>query len=96
MDVITEAMTIAAVSVATFNHKRSTIIVFAQNNGNVPGIGCMVYEFKETSLDRIQFLETSKPISVHHYKNAGFDFILLIDEYEPSTLFWWDGRSSFC
>ncbi|XP_017753996.1 PREDICTED: uncharacterized protein LOC108546444 [Eufriesea mexicana] len=92
MDVITEVMTIAAVSVTTFNHKQSTIILFAQNNGNVPGIGSMVYEFKETSLDTIQFLETSKPISVHHYRNAGFNFILLIDEYGPSTLLWWDGH----
>lgn len=91
MDIVKEVMTIAAISVTTFKYKQSTIIIFAQNNRDASGIGSMVYEFKETSLDTIQFLETSNPISVHHYKHADFNFILLINEYTPSNLLWWDG-----
>lgn len=91
MDKIKDIITTAAVSVTTFKYKQSTIIVFAQNNENIPDIGSMVYEFTETSLDKIQFLKTSNPISVHHYRHAGFSFILLINQYEPSNLLWWDG-----
>lgn len=91
MDVIKDIITIAAVSVTTFKYKQSTIIIFAQNNENIPDIGSIVYEFTETSLDKIQFLKTSNPISVHHYRHAGFNFILLINQYEPSNLLWWDG-----
>lgn len=91
MDEIKNIITTAAVSVTTFKYKQSTIIIFAQNNENIPNIGSMVYEFTETSLDKIQFLKTSNPISVHHYRHAGFNFILLINQYEPSNLFWWDG-----
>ncbi|XP_076751493.1 uncharacterized protein LOC143423799 [Xylocopa sonorina] len=87
MDVVAESMTIAAVSVTTFKHKQSTIILFAQNNG----IGSMLYEFKETSLSRIQFLPSSNPISVYHYTYADYNFILLINERGPSSLLWWDG-----
>ncbi|KAG6797313.1 hypothetical protein HZU73_07383 [Apis mellifera caucasica] len=91
MDVIKDIITTAAVSVTTFKYKQSTIIIFAQNNENIPDIGSIVYEFTETSLDKIQFLKTSNPISVHHYRHAGFNFILLINQYEPSNLLWWDG-----
>ncbi|KOC68187.1 hypothetical protein WH47_03345, partial [Habropoda laboriosa] len=92
MDVMTEVMTTAAVSVTTFKHKQSTIIVFAQNDGNIPGIGSMVYEFKETSLDRIQFLPTTNPTSIHHYNHGRFNFVLMINQHGPSSLFWWDGH----
>ncbi|XP_076245089.1 uncharacterized protein LOC143185740 [Calliopsis andreniformis] len=92
MDAVEEVMTTAAISVITFKHKQSTIIVFVQNDRNVPGIGSMVYEFKETSLDRIQFLSTFDPASVYHYDHTGFSFILLINERGPSSLFWWDGQ----
>ncbi|CAK9799818.1 hypothetical protein ANTPLA_LOCUS2117 [Anthophora plagiata] len=92
MDVTAEVMTAAAVSVITFKHRQSTIIVFAQNDGNTPGIGSMVYEFKETSLDRIQFLPTINPTSVRHYNHAGFNFVLTMNEKGPSSLFWWDGH----
>ncbi|XP_043256885.1 uncharacterized protein LOC122399894 [Colletes gigas] len=91
MDVVTEVMTTAAVSVTAFKHKQSTIIVFAQNDKSLPGIGSMVYEFKETSPDRIQFLSTYDPVFVHHYNHAGNSFIFLSNEYGPSSLFWWDG-----
>ncbi|XP_076635349.1 uncharacterized protein LOC143348692 [Colletes latitarsis] len=91
MDVVTEVMTTAAVSVTTFKHKQSTIIVFAQNDKSLPGIGSMVYEFKETSPDRIQFLSTYDPVFVHHYNHAGNSFIFLSNEHGPSNLFWWDG-----
>ena len=74
MDVIKDIITTAAVSVTTFKYKQSTIIIFAQNNENIPDIGSIVYEFTETSLDKIQF-----------------NFILLINQYEPSNLLWWDG-----
>ncbi|XP_076178598.1 uncharacterized protein LOC143152403 isoform X2 [Ptiloglossa arizonensis] len=92
MDVVAEVMTTAAVSVTTFKHKQSTIIIFAQNDKNVPGIGSVVYEFKETSPDRIQFLSTYNPVSVHHYNHAGYNFIFLMNEHGPSNLFWWDGQ----
>ena len=94
MDVVTEVTTTAAVSVTTFKHKQSTIIVFAQNDKNVPGVGSVVYEFKETSPDRIQFLSTVDPVSVHHYNHAGYSFIFLTNEGGPSNLFWWDGSFS--
>lgn len=94
MDVVTEVTTTAAVSVTTFKHKQSTIIVFAQSDKNVPGVGSVVYEFKETSLDRIQFLSTIDPVSVHHYNHAGYSFIFLMNEGGPSNLFWWDGSFS--
>ena len=93
MDKIEEVMTIAAISVTTFKHKQSTIIAFAQSNKDIPGIGSMVYEFKETSVDTIQFLETSDPFSVHHYRHMGFNFILLINKNTASSLHWWDGWS---
>lgn len=95
MDVEVEVITIAAVSVTTFKHKQSTIIVFAQNDMTVPDIGSMVYEFKEISLDRIQFLSTLNPVSVHHYNHAGFDFTFLMNGRSPSSLFWWDGSFLF-
>ncbi|XP_076668762.1 uncharacterized protein LOC143369142 [Andrena cerasifolii] len=92
MDVVTEVTTTAAVSVTTFKHKQSTIIVFAQNDKNVPGVGSVVYEFKESSPERIQFLPTIDPVSVHHYTHAGYSFIFLTNEGGPSNLFWWDGK----
>ncbi|XP_076658861.1 uncharacterized protein LOC143362514 [Halictus rubicundus] len=92
MDKVAEAMTTAAVSVATFKHKRSTIIVFAQNDEQNPNVGTMVYEFKEDNADKIQFLPTVNPVSVHHYNHEGFSFILLLNERGPSNLFWWDGQ----
>ena len=92
MDVVTEVTTTAAVSVTTFKHKQSTIIVFAQNDKNVPGVGSVVYEFKESNPDRIQFLSTIDPVSVHHYNHAGYSFIFLTNERGPSNLFWWDGK----
>lgn len=91
MDVIAEVMTTAAVSVTTFRYKQSTIIIFVQNDGNTPGIGSMVYEFEDGTADRIQFLPTSNPTSVHHYSHAGFNFILLVNQHGPSSLYWWDG-----
>lgn len=95
MDAVAEVMTTAAVSVTTFKHKQSTIIVFAQSDRNIPGIGSVVYEFKETSPDRIQFLSTIDPTSVYHYDHAGLSFIFFINERGPSSLFWWDGPFFF-
>ncbi|XP_076280571.1 uncharacterized protein LOC143209145 isoform X2 [Lasioglossum baleicum] len=92
MDKVAEAMTTAAVSVTTFKHKQSTIIVFAQNDQHNPNIGTMVYEFKEDNADRIQFLSTINPVSVHHYTHDGYSFILLLNGRGPSNLFWWDGQ----
>nr|XP_012151819.1 PREDICTED: uncharacterized protein LOC100881625 isoform X2 [Megachile rotundata] len=92
MDVVAEIMTTAAISVTTFRHKQSTIIVFAQNDKNMPNIGSMVYEFKEDSLDRIQFLDTLNPVAIYHYNHADFNFIFLTNERSPSNLFWWDGH----
>nr|XP_033341386.1 uncharacterized protein LOC117229199 isoform X1 [Megalopta genalis] len=89
MDKIAEAMTTAAVSVATFQHKHLTIMVFAQNDSS---IGIVVYEFKDTSADNVQFLSTINPASVHHYNHAGFSFILLTNKRGPGNLFWWDGQ----
>ncbi|XP_078047579.1 uncharacterized protein LOC144475494 [Augochlora pura] len=92
MDKVAEAMTTAAVSVATFQHKHSTIMVFAQNDGHDSSTGTVVYEFKDTSADRIQFLPTINPVSVHHYKHAGVSFIFFMNKDGPSNLFWWDGQ----
>nr|XP_031839494.1 uncharacterized protein LOC116430024 isoform X1 [Nomia melanderi]XP_031839495.1 uncharacterized protein LOC116430024 isoform X1 [Nomia melanderi]XP_031839496.1 uncharacterized protein LOC116430024 isoform X1 [Nomia melanderi]XP_031839497.1 uncharacterized protein LOC116430024 isoform X1 [Nomia melanderi]XP_031839498.1 uncharacterized protein LOC116430024 isoform X1 [Nomia melanderi] len=92
MDTVAEALTTAAVSVATFKHRDSTIIVFAQNSQLVPNIGSVVYEFKETGTSRIQFLPTVDPVSVHYYDHAGFSFIFLMNKRKPSNLFWWDGQ----
>ncbi|KZC12813.1 PREDICTED: uncharacterized protein LOC107191037 [Dufourea novaeangliae] len=92
MDAVAKVMTTAAVSVATFKHKQSTIVVFAQNDKRTPDIGSVVYEFTETSSDQIQYLSTIGPVSVHSYNYAGSSFIFLTNQHGPSNLFWWDGQ----
>ncbi|XP_071570772.1 uncharacterized protein [Temnothorax nylanderi] len=91
MDVVTQVMTIGALSVTTFEHRRSTIIVFAQSNTENPWIGSEVYEFKDSNIARIQFLSTARPTSVHHYVHGDFNFILMINDLEPSNVLCWDG-----
>lgn len=92
MDVVSDVMTIGAISVTTFEYKQSTIIVFAQRDGENPRINSEVYEFKGNNIVRIQFLPTNKPISVHHYVHGDFNFILMINELEPSNVLCWDGQ----
>ncbi|XP_025074228.1 LOW QUALITY PROTEIN: uncharacterized protein LOC105427878 [Pogonomyrmex barbatus] len=92
MDVVTDVMTIGAVSVTAFEYRQSTIIVFVQSNAENPRIGSEVYEFKDSNVARIQFLSTARPTSVHHYIHGDFNFALIINELGPSDVFCWDGR----
>lgn len=91
MDVVGEVMTIDAKSVTAFEHRRSTIIVFAQSDAENPQIGSEVYEFKDSDIARIQFLSTKRPISAHHYVHGDFNFVLMTDEWKPSSVLCWDG-----
>ncbi|XP_015607427.1 uncharacterized protein LOC107273586 [Cephus cinctus] len=92
MDIIEEVMTTGAVSVTTFKHKHSEIIIFAQNvNGN-PRIGSGVYRFKNDVLENIQFLATDAPHSIQHYTHMDSTFVLVVNENKPSDVFWWDGK----
>ncbi|XP_012060244.1 PREDICTED: uncharacterized protein LOC105623461 [Atta cephalotes] len=94
MDVVDEMRMTGAISVTAFEHRRSTIIVFAQNYAENPWIGSEVYEFKDNNIVRIQLLSTagaSRPTSVHHYIHGDFNFILMINDLGPSDVFCWDG-----
>ncbi|XP_018304275.1 uncharacterized protein [Mycetomoellerius zeteki] len=94
MDVVDEVRTTGALSVTAFEHRRSTIIVFAQSYAENPWIGSEVYEFKDNNIVRIQLLSTSsasRPTSVHHYVHGDFNFILMINDLGPSDVFCWDG-----
>lgn len=91
MDVVTQVMTVGAISVTAFGHRRSTIIVFAQSYAENPWIGSEVYEFKDNNILRIQYLSTARPTSVHHYVHGNFNFILMINDLGPSDMFCWDG-----
>lgn len=91
MDIVGEVMTIGAISVTAFEHRRSTIIVFAQSDVENPRIGSEVYEFKDNNIVRIQFLSTTRPTSVHHYVHGGFNFVLMINDLGPSDVLCWDG-----
>lgn len=92
MDVVTQVMPIGVTSVTVFEHRQSTIIVFTQIDAENPWIGSEVYEFKDSSIIRTQFLSTTRPTSVHHYIHGDFNFILMINDLGPSDVLCWDGR----
>lgn len=92
MDVIAEGSTTGAVSVATLSKKHSTIVIFAQNVKDQPEIGSKVFEFKYNVLEKIQFLSTDGPASIHRYTHDGKIFLLVINERSASEVFWWDGK----
>ncbi|KAG7199763.1 hypothetical protein KM043_000430 [Ampulex compressa] len=92
MDVVAEPTTTAAISVTTFQYRQSTILVFAQASEEKPGIGSVVYEFRASRIDRIQFLPSNGPLSVRHYSDGHSDFVLLDNRLEPSVLLWWNGH----
>lgn len=91
MDVVDEVMTIGATSVTAFEHRQSTIIVFAQSNDENPRVGSEVYEFKDNHIVRIQFLATARQTSMHRYVHGDFNFVLMVNELGPSVVFCWDG-----
>ncbi|XP_011871117.1 PREDICTED: uncharacterized protein LOC105563808 [Vollenhovia emeryi] len=90
MDVVAEVMTTGAISLTTFEHLRSTIIVFAQSDTEL--LGSNVYEFKDKHVERIQFLSTTRPTSVHNYVHGDFNFVLMINDLGPSDVLCWDGN----
>ncbi|XP_014481165.1 PREDICTED: uncharacterized protein LOC106747781 isoform X2 [Dinoponera quadriceps] len=92
MDVISEVMAVGARSVTAFEHRQSTIIVFAQYDAENPLLGSEVYEFRGKDIVKIQLWFTAQPVAVHHYVHGDFNFILMINELEPSSLLCWDGR----
>lgn len=92
MDVVVEVMAIGAKSVTAFEHRRSTIIVFGQYDAENPRIASEVYEFRDKDIAKIQLLFTTRPTSVHHFVHGDFNFILVINELEPSRLLCWAGR----
>ncbi|XP_011701154.1 PREDICTED: uncharacterized protein LOC105457910 [Wasmannia auropunctata] len=91
MDIVREVTTTGAISVTAFMHQQSAIIVFAQSYTANPWIGSDVYEFKDNNIERIQFLSTARPTSVHHYVHGDFNFILMINDLGPSDVLCWDG-----
>lgn len=91
MDVVNEVMTIGVISVTAFEQRRSTIILFAQYDAENPQVSSEVYEFKGGDIARIQFLSTSRPVSMHHYVHSDFNFVLMINELGPSNVLCWDG-----
>lgn len=92
MDVVEEVITSSVVSVTTFEHRRSTIIVFACHDAENPWIGSYVYEFKDDSIAKIQILSIARPASVHHYVHGDFNFVLMVNEQGRSNVLCWDGR----
>lgn len=91
MDVVNEVMTIGVISVTAFEQRRSTIILFAQYDAENPRVGSEVYEFKSGDIVRIQFLSTSRPVSMHHYVHSDFNFVLMTNELGLSNVLCWDG-----
>lgn len=91
MDAVGEVMAIGARSVTAFQHRQSTIIAFAQYTED-PRVGSEVYEFRGKDIVKIQPLFTTRPTSVHHFVHGDFNFILMINESQPSSLLCWDGR----
>lgn len=92
MDIISEITTTGAISVTSFKHKNSRIIIFAQNFlGKIRG--SKVFEFKNDEAYRIQHLPTDRPISLHPYVHMGRTFLLVVNEHKPGQVFWWDGKS---
>ncbi|XP_046485923.2 uncharacterized protein [Neodiprion pinetum] len=92
MDVIAEVSTTGAIAVTTMNYKHFTIVIFAQNVKGWPRIGTEVFKFKNGAVERIQFLATDGPTSIHHYKHDTEMFLLVINELSASKVFWWDGK----
>lgn len=95
MDVVGEVMAIGAKSVTAFEHRQSTIIVFAEYDPENPRVSSEVYEFRGKEIVKIQLLLTTRPTSVYHFVHGGFNFILMTNESEPSSLLCWDGQYSF-
>ncbi|KAF7388075.1 hypothetical protein HZH66_010842 [Vespula vulgaris] len=91
MDIYTNIMTSSAVSVTTFKYKQSVIIIFAQNSKSDSIVTSTVYEFKENTIDIIQFLPTNKPMSIHHYTCNNHHFVLMINKMQVSSVYLWDG-----
>ncbi|XP_012277649.1 uncharacterized protein LOC105698191 [Orussus abietinus] len=92
MDITCDVLTTGAVSVTTLRHKRSTIIVFAQNLRGNPKIGSEVFVFKHNYAERIQYLATDGPVFIESYSHGGYNFLLVVNEAAPSEVYWWDGR----
>ena len=95
MDVIEEIATVGAVSVTTFNHEKSTFIVFGQNVVDQPDVGSEVYEFNKNGIARIQYLATNGPTSIHHYIQNGKIFLFVTNHFASSTVYWWEGSWPF-
>lgn len=96
MDIYTNIMTSSAVSVTTFKYKQSVIIIFAQNSKSDSIVTSTVYEFKENTIDIIQFLPTNKPMSIHHYTCNNHHFVLMINKMQVSSVYLWDGSYHKC
>lgn len=92
MDVVDYVMAIGAKSVTAFEYRQSTIIVFAQYDTENPRVGSEVYEFKGKNAVKIQLLFTTRPTSVHHFVHNDINFILVINEFERSSLLCWAGE----
>ncbi|KAK0095669.1 hypothetical protein PV326_007713 [Microctonus aethiopoides] len=101
MAVVAEVTMTSVHCVTAFNNNRGgTIIIFGRKENQQSIIGSEVYEIfmpdenKSGSIGRIQFLPTSKLVSLHHYTYHGLDFLLIIDEIKPAHIYLWE-RNEF-
>ncbi|KAK0161949.1 hypothetical protein PV327_008344 [Microctonus hyperodae] len=82
------------------NNRGGIIIIFGRKENQQWNIESEVYEIfmpdenNSGSIRRIQFLPTSKLVSLHHYTNHGLDFLLVIDEIKPAHIYLWE-RNEF-
>lgn len=54
-------------------------------------IGLEIYEYCNNRIERISYLPANGPIFVIHYHHDGFDFLLIVNKQEASSVYWWDG-----
>ncbi|XP_015122857.1 uncharacterized protein LOC107045201 [Diachasma alloeum] len=96
MDVIARVSLKSVISVVTFSHKNSRVLIFSQSDEQ-SYMGSQIYKLiiDEASgqgvLEVTQFLPTNRPVAMRLYPNNGCTFLLVVNEVGPSQVFWWDG-----
>ncbi|XP_063981101.1 uncharacterized protein LOC135164564 [Diachasmimorpha longicaudata] len=94
MDVIAKVSLKSVISVVTFGHKNSRVIVFSQRDEQ-SSMGSQIYKLiidesnGQGVLEVTQFLPTKQPVALRLYRNNGCTFLLVVNEAEPSQVFWW-------
>ncbi|XP_046405318.1 uncharacterized protein LOC124170562 [Ischnura elegans] len=91
-DIVETFMTSGAVAVSTFPFKGTVIITVAQYPHDKPSIGSQVFRWSHNKLERMQFLPTNGPVALQYMKAYEESYLLVINDYEYSSLYWWTGR----